>query len=163
MSIYVPDEQPGDSLGWSKWYGVFSISRLYLRSIGFTTEQVNSLSDEDMQRIADTYNNRNFISFEEDIKFLVSLELAEKQSVSTTDLWNKAFHISGVTREDLVQAGFPKEFVEQIDDTTMQEIAAAMADVYCDNGYWEDLELCVNRTVILLQIEDTDNRTGGSV
>ncbi len=79
MSIWVPDEQPRDSFGWSKKYEVFSLSRLYLRSLGFTTEQINSLSDEDMQRIADTYNNQNYLGFEEDIKFLVSLELAEKE------------------------------------------------------------------------------------
>jgi hypothetical protein len=64
---------------WSKKYEVFSISRLYLRSLGFTTEQINTLSDEDMQRIADTYNNQNFITFEEDMRFIVSLELAEKE------------------------------------------------------------------------------------
>jgi len=77
MAICVPDE-PGDSPEWSRKYEVFSISRLYLRSIGFSTEQINTLSDEDMQRIADTYSNRNFISFEEDIKFLVACEIAEK-------------------------------------------------------------------------------------
>lgn len=78
MSIWVPDEEPRNSLGWSRTFEVFTISRLYLCSLGFTTEQINSLSDEDMQRIADTYNNRNCIGFEEDMKFMVSLELAEK-------------------------------------------------------------------------------------
>ena len=68
-----------DSLEWSRTYEVFAISRLYLSSLGFTTEQINSLTDEDMQRIADTYNNKSFLYFEEDMKFLVSLELAEKE------------------------------------------------------------------------------------
>ena len=67
-----------NSLDWSRTYEVFSISRLTLRSYGFTTEQINSLNDEDMQRIAETYNNEHFIGFEEDIKFLVSLELTDK-------------------------------------------------------------------------------------
>lgn len=80
MSIYMPDEEPGDSLGWSRTYEVLSISRLYLRSLGFSTESINLLTDkEDMQRIADTYNNQHFLDFEEDIKFLVACEIVEKQ------------------------------------------------------------------------------------
>jgi len=67
-----------DSLGWSKKYEVLSISRLYLRSLGFTNEQINSLSDDDMERIAEKLNNDYFIGFEEDVKFIVHLELTEK-------------------------------------------------------------------------------------
>lgn len=68
---------PTDSLAWSKKYDVFSISRLYLSSLGYTTEQIQALSDEDMQRIADTVNNRSFLYFEEDVKFAVWEELKE--------------------------------------------------------------------------------------
>ncbi len=67
-----------DSQDWSKKYEVLLISRLYLRSLGFTNEQMNALTDEDMQRIADKLNNDYFIGFEEDVKFLVHLELTEK-------------------------------------------------------------------------------------
>jgi hypothetical protein len=67
-----------DSLDWSKKYEVFSISRLYLSSLGFTNEQIKALSDEDMQRIADTVNNRSFIYFEEDAKFAVWEELKDR-------------------------------------------------------------------------------------
>jgi len=67
-----------DSLGWSKKYEVLSISRLYLSSLGFTNEQINSLSDDDMERIAEKLNNDYFIGFEEDVKFIVHLELTEK-------------------------------------------------------------------------------------
>ena len=42
-----------DSLVWSKKYEVLSISRLYLRSLGFSNEQITRLSDEDMERIAE--------------------------------------------------------------------------------------------------------------
>jgi hypothetical protein len=68
-----------DSPEWSKKYEVLSISRLYLSSLGFSNEQINSLTDEDMQRIADKLNNDYFIGFEEDMKFIVSCELAEKR------------------------------------------------------------------------------------
>jgi hypothetical protein len=67
-----------DSLDWSKKYEVLSISRLYLSSLGFSNEQINSLTDDDMQRIADKLNNDYFIGFEEDAKFIVHLELTEK-------------------------------------------------------------------------------------
>jgi len=71
-----------DSLEWSRTYAVFSISRLYLSSLGFTNEQINSLTDEDMQRLADTLNNQNFIGFEEDVKFAVWVELGKPDDLS---------------------------------------------------------------------------------
>src|SRR6266567_5009499 len=81
-----------DSLDWSKKYEVLSMSRLYLSSLGFTNEQINTLSDEDMQRIADTVNNRNFLFFEEDVKFAVWEELKERgidnQTEGGRDEWS---------------------------------------------------------------------------
>jgi ribosomal protein S13 len=67
-----------DSLAWSRKYEVLSISRVVLHSYGFSTEQINSLTDEEMQRVAETLNNAYFIGFEEDVKFEVSVTLAEK-------------------------------------------------------------------------------------
>ncbi len=74
-----------DSLAWSKTYEVLSISRLYLRSLGFSTEGINSLTDEDMQRIADKLNNGYFIGFEENVRFFVACEIVEKVSPGGTD------------------------------------------------------------------------------
>ena len=71
-----------DSLEWSRKFEVFSISRLYLRSLGYTNEQIQAFSDEDMQRIADTVNNRTFLYFEEDVKFAVWEELKERGLVN---------------------------------------------------------------------------------
>ncbi len=42
-----------DSLDWSKKFDIFSISRLSLNSSGIPVELVKTLSDEDMQVIAD--------------------------------------------------------------------------------------------------------------
>ena len=42
-----------DSFEWSKKYEVLSISRLDLRSLGFSNEQITRLSNEDMERIAE--------------------------------------------------------------------------------------------------------------
>lgn len=68
-----------DSLAWSKKYEVLSISRLVLSSLGFTTEQINALTDEDMNRIAYWLENQfRDQGFDDMVKFIVSLELAEK-------------------------------------------------------------------------------------
>jgi hypothetical protein len=42
-----------DSLDWSRKFDIFSISRLSLNSSGIPTELVKSLTDEDMQAIAE--------------------------------------------------------------------------------------------------------------
>jgi hypothetical protein len=73
-----------DSLDWSKTYEVLSISRVHLRSLGFSNEGITSLTDEDMQRIADKLNNDYLLGFEEDAQFLVACEMVEKQGGSTT-------------------------------------------------------------------------------
>lgn len=67
--------------------------------------------------------------------------------MAETEFWNQEFPITSVTREDLVSAGFPKPVVEQINDDAMRQIASAMEDVYCDHGYWEDLDLCTKRVL----------------
>ena len=66
-----------DSLDWSKKYEVLSISGVYLRSLGFSNEEIESLSDDDMQRIAEKLNNDYFIGFEEHVKFIVACEIVE--------------------------------------------------------------------------------------
>ena len=71
-----------DSLAWSKKYEVLAISRLYLHSLGFSTEGINSLTDEDMERIAEKLHNGYFIGFEEDVRFIVACEIVEKVSHS---------------------------------------------------------------------------------
>ena len=72
-----------DSLAWSKTYSVLAISRLYLASLGFTTEQITRLTDDDMARIAEKLNNDYFIGFEEDVKFVVAHEIAEEPGGTT--------------------------------------------------------------------------------
>ena len=72
-----------DSLDWSRKYEVLSISRLSLRSLGFTNEQINALTDDDMQRIAEKLNNDYFIGFEEHVKFVVAHEIAEEPGGET--------------------------------------------------------------------------------
>ena len=68
-----------DSLAWSKKYEVLTVSRLDLSSYGLTTEQINQLTDEDMERIADElYHRYDLSGFPEDVVFVARLVLAEK-------------------------------------------------------------------------------------
>jgi len=63
------------------------------------------------------------------------------------EFWNKEFVITSVTRADLQKHGFSTEQIAQLSDEDMETIASAMEDIYCDTGYWEDLELCTKRTL----------------
>ena len=55
----------------------------------------------------------------------------------------EVFEVISITREDLEYLGV-KNF-EQLSDTTMQNIANVMADLYLNNGYAEDLQLAVDK------------------
>jgi hypothetical protein len=67
-----------DSLDWSKTYVVLSFSRLTLSSRGFTNEQVASLTQEDLEHIADVLHAL-YPDFEESVQFITALRLAEKR------------------------------------------------------------------------------------
>ena len=67
-----------DSLQWSKKYDVLSFSRLTLSSLGFTNEQIASLTDEDLEHIADILHTL-YPDFEESVQFITALRLAEKE------------------------------------------------------------------------------------
>ena len=68
-----------DSLDWSWKYEVLSISRLDLRSLGLTTEQINALTDEDMHTIAERIANLIVMEpIEKIAEFVARLYLAEK-------------------------------------------------------------------------------------
>ena len=70
---------------WSKKYEVLSMSRLSLRSLGFSNEGISSLTDEDMERMAQKLHNDYFIGFEEDVRFIVACQIIEKVSIGETD------------------------------------------------------------------------------
>jgi hypothetical protein len=73
-----------DSLDWSRKYEVLSFSRLVLRDqLGFSTEQVTSLTDEDMQAIADILQENLLhaagMDFLEEVRFVTSVFFAEQK------------------------------------------------------------------------------------
>ncbi|HVB24617.1 MAG TPA: hypothetical protein VNG51_21955 [Ktedonobacteraceae bacterium] len=72
-----------DSLEWSKKYDIFSISRLSLHSSGIPVELVASLTDEDMQTIADRIAEMIAIEpIEKIAEFVARLYIAEKGAKS---------------------------------------------------------------------------------
>ena len=52
--------------------------------LGFTTEQINSLTEEDMQRIADIVRENilfaSGMNFAEEVRFVAACEVIEQQS-----------------------------------------------------------------------------------
>lgn len=49
-----------------------------------------------------------------------------------------AFKITSVAREDLESRGFD---TSKVSDSTMKRLASKMADAYCEQGFWIDLEI----------------------
>ena len=71
-----------DSLDWSKQYVVFSLSRLDLQHrLGFSHDEISTLSDADMQRIAEAVR-KSYSYLENDfnttVSFVTSVMLSEK-------------------------------------------------------------------------------------
>jgi hypothetical protein len=53
--------------------------------------------------------------------------------------------VASICREDLKEADITDAVIDNLTDEDMRHIAAMMGDLYNDNGFWEDLTLCVNR------------------
>ena len=79
------EERLLDSLAWSKKFEILSVSRLDLQSYGLTTEQINQLSDADMEAIADKIRELVVIEpIEKIVEFVTRLYLAEKGTGAQT-------------------------------------------------------------------------------
>lgn len=63
--------------------------------------------------------------------------MTKKQKI---EILNKPFSITSVCRADLLDM-FEEKDVLKIDDHDMEYLASKMADAYCDNGFWIDLEI----------------------
>ena len=74
-----------DSLDWSRKFDIFSISRLSLNASGIPVELVQSLSDEDMQAIAEQIADLIVQEpIEQIAEFVARLYLAEKEGSSSS-------------------------------------------------------------------------------
>ncbi len=55
--------------------------------------------------------------------------------------WQKEFPVNSVCRADVKEAGFSDEEIALLTDEDMQAIADKMADLYDENGFWDDLSM----------------------
>lgn len=68
-----------DSLDWSRTFAILSISRLTLHASGIPYHLVTSLTDEDMQAIADQVHEAVLIEpIEKIVEFVARLYIAER-------------------------------------------------------------------------------------
>lgn len=68
-----------DALAWSKKFEILTVSRLDLYSHRLTTEQINHLSDADIEALADRIRELVIIEpIEKIVEFVARLYLAEK-------------------------------------------------------------------------------------
>lgn len=59
-------------------------------------------------------------------------------SIEKIDPKQEYFPITSICRADLEGIGFD---TKNVDDGDMSQLASKMADAYCDNGFWIDLEI----------------------
>jgi len=72
-----------NSLDWSHKYEVFSVSRLDLSSLGFTNAEINALTDEDMEKIADSLQQGLRSLFRVTVIHVAKLVLSEQDNRTT--------------------------------------------------------------------------------
>ena len=61
------------------------------------------------------------------------------------EFYRKEFPITSVTRAYPVATGIPRAVVEKLSDDDMAHIASIMEDLYCNHGYWEDVQLAFEK------------------
>ncbi len=72
-----------DSLAWNRKYEVLSVSRLDLSSLGFTNAEINALTDEDMEKIADSLQQGLRSLFRVTVIHVAKLVLSEQDNRTT--------------------------------------------------------------------------------
>lgn len=76
---------------------------------------------------------------------------------SNQEEWGKEHEVVSICRADLSHIGLSVSEVDSLTDADMQDIASRMADIYFDNGYWDDLQEAV--AYVFAQRGDQDERT----
>jgi hypothetical protein len=56
---------------WSRSYSILSISKVYLSALGYSYDQINSLSDDDMKHIAELLHQYALVGFERIVRLAV--------------------------------------------------------------------------------------------
>jgi len=61
-----------------------------------------------------------------------------KFNIKKSEKLYQKFPIISVCRTDLEDIGFD---TKNVDDSTMERLASKMANAYCENGFWIDLDI----------------------
>jgi len=64
----------------------------------------------------------------------------KRRSGVCPECWHKPFNITSVCRADLERFS-SEEQIAKLDDGHMEYLASKMADAYCDQVFWIDLEI----------------------
>jgi hypothetical protein len=155
---------PHDAADWSKKYEVLSVSRLFLSSLGFTNEQIMSLSEEDLHIIAD-WLAELYVSptheYEQEARFITAIVLAEKENPHARMIdWERQFPIACINRADLTEFGLNDQHIAEIfTDEVMAKVADQMQAAYFTSpAFWGDFR---RAALSFVKLTDTDNRTSG--
>ena len=78
-----------------------------------------------------------------------------------SDIWNKEFPITSVTRRDVKTAGIPRSVVAKLTDGQMAAISRKMGEYYVEYGhYWEHVKTACE--YVLGRKEHGQQITGGT-
>lgn len=72
------------------------------------------------------------------IKKLINYDKKTMTKIKLKGEKQEFFPITSVSRADLNSRGFN---VRCVSDSTMEQLASKMADAYCENGFWIDLDI----------------------
>ena len=137
--IYVL-EDPQD-----KPFAVLSFSRQTVTSLGFTSEQMSRLTDEDMERIAASLVT-TYPDFMHRVRLNVTLYLASYGAHSMTD-WAKPFPVGSVYRYDLQRIGLTNEQIDQLSDIDLLKMAQKMQNLHLQGEFWKHLAVAVGEVL----------------
>jgi hypothetical protein len=87
-------------------------------------------------------------------------DLVQKKSQLCTACWDKPFPITSVCRADL-QEILSGSAIARLNDGDMQEIARKMANAYCENVFWIDLEIIAEFVLDKQKDQERRKKIGG--
>jgi len=80
-------------------------------------------------------------------------------TTSEDDLLGEPFKITSVSRQDLIDAGFPSEQVLALDELAMEQLAGKMSEDYCSQLFWNQLRTLAGP--LIAQAADKDGENNG--
>lgn len=103
------------------------------------TVDYNAVTDEYFIKVAEEQGNVfSLDGFIEQINYGSILLDSNMDYIRKIEVPDEFFKITSVSRADLEERGFE---VSNVSDATMERLASKMADDYCEQLFWESLEI----------------------